>query len=224
MSGTLDRHRGLTVIVPHCGGALPVLTDRIDGFMEMFMPLGTEAPPPSQLGRLYYALAGPALLRQLPALLRLVGADRLLYGSDHCWTPAASVEAHVASPDTAPAPDEAGGRRALTTANAHRILPARPAERRTAAKTSRASAGTSRPSHSALPHPGRTSRRGGAPAGAGRARGAGARQPSDSFAAAWRVTRSGEDGVAEPAEAGPGTPSPTVLTFAPGTCGSVSRQ
>jgi predicted TIM-barrel fold metal-dependent hydrolase len=52
-----------------------------------------------------------------------VGADRLLYGSDHCWTPAASVEAHVASLDTAPAPDGAGGWRALTTANAHRILP-----------------------------------------------------------------------------------------------------
>ncbi|MFE0787213.1 amidohydrolase family protein [Streptomyces mutabilis] len=124
MSGTLDRHRGLTVIVPHCGGALPVLADRIDGFMKMFMPPGTEAPGAvEQLGRLYYDLAGPALPRQLPALLGLVGPDRLLYGSDHCWTPAASVEAHVASLDTAPAPDGADGWRALTTANAHRILP-----------------------------------------------------------------------------------------------------
>ncbi|OKJ88262.1 amidohydrolase family protein [Streptomyces sp. CB02400] len=124
MAGTLDRHRDLTVIVPHCGGALPVLADRIDGFMRMFMPEGTEAPGAvEQLGRLHYDLAGPALPRQLPALLNLVGSDRLLYGSDHCWTPAAGVEAHVAALDAAPAPDGATGWRALTTANARRILP-----------------------------------------------------------------------------------------------------
>ncbi|MFI6335438.1 amidohydrolase family protein [Streptomyces sp. NPDC050535] len=124
MSGTLDRHRDLTVIVPHCGGALPVLADRIDGFMRMFMPQGQEGPDAlEQLGRLYYDLAGPALPRQLPALLSLVGTDRILYGSDHCWTPAAGVEAHVASLDAAPVPEAATSWRALTTANAHRILP-----------------------------------------------------------------------------------------------------
>ncbi|MEZ3181584.1 amidohydrolase [Streptomyces pimonensis] len=124
MAGTLDRYRDLTVIVPHCGGALPVLADRIDGFMRMFMPEGTEAPGAvEQLRRLHYDLAGPALPRQLPALLGLVGSDRLLYGSDHCWTPAAGVEAHVAGLDAAPAPDGAAGWRELTTANARRILP-----------------------------------------------------------------------------------------------------
>ncbi|MFV0132139.1 amidohydrolase family protein [Streptomyces sp. HMX87] len=126
LAGTLDRYRDLTVIVPHCGGALPVLADRIDGFMRMFMPQGSggSAAPGAveQLGRLHYDLAGPALPRQLPALLSLAGPDRLLYGSDHCWTPAAGVAAHVASLDAAPAP---GGTdwRTLTTANAHRILP-----------------------------------------------------------------------------------------------------
>ncbi|MCZ9344513.1 amidohydrolase, partial [Streptomyces sp. TRM76130] len=128
MSGTLDRHRNLTVIVPHCGGALPVLADRIDGFMKMFMPAGTEAPDAvAQLQRLYYDLAGPALPRQLPALLNLVGPDRLLYGSDHCWTPAAGVEAHVAGLDAAPAPEGHADWRTLTTANARRVLPSRPA-------------------------------------------------------------------------------------------------
>ncbi|MFE6486800.1 amidohydrolase family protein [Streptomyces sp. NPDC057757] len=124
MSGTLDRYRDLTVIVPHCGGALPVLADRIDGFMRMFMPQDQEGPGAlDQLGRLYYDLAGPALPRQLPALLSLVGADRILYGSDHCWTPAAGVEAHVAGLDAAPAPGAAASWRALTTENARRILP-----------------------------------------------------------------------------------------------------
>jgi 6-methylsalicylate decarboxylase len=124
MSGALDRYRNLTVIVPHCGGALPVLADRINGFMKMFMPAGTNAPDAvAQLQRLYYDLAGPALPRQLPALLNLVGTDRLLYGSDHCWTPAAGVEAHIAGLDAAPAPEGHPDWRTLTTANARRILP-----------------------------------------------------------------------------------------------------
>ncbi|WP_328908780.1 amidohydrolase [Streptomyces sp. NBC_00234] len=129
MAGTLERYGNVTVIVPHCGGALPVLADRIEGFMKMFMPAGTESPGAvEQLGRLYYDVAGPALPRQLPALQGLVGNDRLLYGSDHCWTPAAGVEAHIASLDAAPAPEGSADWRTLTTANAHRILPARRAE------------------------------------------------------------------------------------------------
>ncbi|MEU9554141.1 amidohydrolase family protein [Streptomyces fumanus] len=124
MAGTLDRHRDLEVIVPHCGGALPVLADRLNGFMKMFMPPGTAAPDAvARLGRLYYDLAGPALPRQVPALLNLVGTDRLLYGSDHCWTPAAGVEQHIADLDAAGPPEGAANWRALTTANAHRLLP-----------------------------------------------------------------------------------------------------
>ncbi|MGI5336534.1 amidohydrolase family protein [Streptomyces sp. CA-181903] len=126
MAGSLERHRNLKIIVPHCGGALPVLADRINGFMKMFMPTGTQAPDAvEQLRRLYYDLAGPALPRQLPALLSLADPRNLLYGSDHVWTPAAGVEEHVRSLDTAPAPAPEGetGWRALTTANAHRILP-----------------------------------------------------------------------------------------------------
>ncbi|MFI2780065.1 amidohydrolase family protein [Streptomyces sp. ALB3] len=123
MAGTLDRHRDVTVIVPHCGGALPVLADRIDGFMKMFMPDGAGGPGAvEQLGRLHYDLAGPALPRQLPALVNLAGTDRLLYGSDHCWTPAAGVEAHIAGLDAAPAPEGSTSWRALTTDNARRVL------------------------------------------------------------------------------------------------------
>ncbi|MFJ8692056.1 amidohydrolase family protein [Streptomyces roseolilacinus] len=123
LAGVPERHRNLKIIVPHCGGALPVLADRIDGFMRMFMPAGTRTPDAvEQLRRLYYDLAGPALPRQLPALLGLADPGRLLYGSDHVWTPAAGVEAHVAGLDATPAP---GGEswRSLTTANARRVLP-----------------------------------------------------------------------------------------------------
>ncbi|MGI5163679.1 amidohydrolase family protein [Spirillospora sp. CA-253888] len=124
MSGTLERHPDLKVIVPHCGGALPVLADRINGFMKLFMGGRGGAPDAlEQLRRLYYDLAGPAVPRQLAALLGLVEPDRLLYGSDHCWTPAAAVDGHVASIDAAPVPVPGTTWRSLTGANARRILP-----------------------------------------------------------------------------------------------------
>ncbi|MEU3660444.1 amidohydrolase family protein [Streptomyces sp. NPDC032940] len=113
------------MIVPHCGGALPVLADRIDGFMKLFLPAGEGDAPDAvaQLRRLHYDMAGPAFPRQVPALLSLVDPDRLLYGSDYCWTPAAGVDAHAAAVDAAPVPVGAADWRSLTTANALRLLP-----------------------------------------------------------------------------------------------------
>jgi predicted TIM-barrel fold metal-dependent hydrolase len=125
-AGTLERHPDLKVVVPHCGGALPVLADRIDGFMKLFLP-GDEGAPDAlaQLRRLHYDLAGTPFPRQLPALLGLVGPEQLLYGSDYCWTPPAAARAHAASVDAAPVPAALAGAtwRSLTTANAHRLLP-----------------------------------------------------------------------------------------------------
>jgi predicted TIM-barrel fold metal-dependent hydrolase len=42
-SGALEHHPNMTVVVPHCGGALPVLADRIGEFMRQF--LGAHAEP-----------------------------------------------------------------------------------------------------------------------------------------------------------------------------------
>ncbi|MBT2394825.1 hypothetical protein [Streptomyces sp. ISL-100] len=66
---TLERHAGLEVIVPHCGRALPVPADRINGFMKLFMPSQDGRAPDTvaQLRRLHYDIAGPAHPRQLPA-------------------------------------------------------------------------------------------------------------------------------------------------------------
>ncbi|MEU1042960.1 amidohydrolase family protein [Streptomyces sp. NPDC005907] len=123
-AGTLERCPDLKVVVPHCGGALPVLADRIGGFMKLFMPTGTAAPDAvAQLRGLYYDLAGPAFPRQVPALLSLARPERLLYGSDYCWTPAAAAQAHAASFDTEPAPVDGATWRSLTTANARALLP-----------------------------------------------------------------------------------------------------
>ncbi|MEU7562695.1 amidohydrolase family protein [Streptomyces eurythermus] len=123
-AGPLERHPGLGIVVPHCGGALPVLADRIDGFSRPFMP--GEAPVPdasAQLRRLYYDLAGPAFPRQVPALLRPADPARLLYGSDYRRTPAEAARSHAASFDTEPAPVPGTDRRSLTTANARSLFP-----------------------------------------------------------------------------------------------------
>lgn len=123
-AGTLERHPELKVIVPHCGGALPVLADRIDGFMKLFMPPEQNAPDAvAQLRRLYYDLAGPAFPRQVPALLGLADPGHLLYGSDYCWTPAPAAEAHAASFGKAAAPVAGTTWRSLTAANARALFP-----------------------------------------------------------------------------------------------------
>lgn len=40
MAGVLTRHPNMQVIVPHGGGAVPVLADRINEFMRLFLPSG----------------------------------------------------------------------------------------------------------------------------------------------------------------------------------------
>lgn len=128
MAGVLTRHPDMRVIVPHCGGAVPVLADRINEFMRLFVP-SHQAPPRDavqQLGALYYDIAGTAFPRQVPALLKLVGPDRVLFGSDYCWTPAPLADAHIAAIDAAEPPTEGATWRSLTTANALRLFPQAP--------------------------------------------------------------------------------------------------
>jgi predicted TIM-barrel fold metal-dependent hydrolase len=127
MAGVLTRHPDLRVIVPHCGGAIPVLADRINEFMRLFVPSSSQEAPPrdavQQLASLYYDIAGTAFPRQVPALLKLVDPDRVLFGSDYCWTPPPLADAHIAAIDTAAPPAEGTTWRSLTTANALRLFP-----------------------------------------------------------------------------------------------------
>ena len=59
LAGTLTRHPGMNIIVPHGGGALPLLADRIKAFLSASPSLHDPAPDPvAQLRRLYYDLAG----------------------------------------------------------------------------------------------------------------------------------------------------------------------
>jgi predicted TIM-barrel fold metal-dependent hydrolase len=125
MSGVLQRHPNVTLIVPHGGGALPVLADRIGEFMRQF--LGSQEEPGTdavaQLRRLHYDIAGPSFPRQVPALLELADPDRLLFGSGYCWTPPPVASLHIAAVDAARSPGDGVPWRSLTTANAQRLFP-----------------------------------------------------------------------------------------------------
>lgn len=85
LSGTLERHRGIRVIVPHFGSALPVLADRVQGFASAF---SEEAPDVfAALRSLWFDVAGDPFPNALAALVRIAGPDRILYGSDTPFAP-----------------------------------------------------------------------------------------------------------------------------------------
>jgi len=93
LSGTLDRHPELKVIVPHVGSALPSLTDRVSGFAALALAGGPagEVDVDAALRRLYYDLAGAPFPHALPGLLGIARADHLLYSSDTPFTPEPAI-------------------------------------------------------------------------------------------------------------------------------------
>lgn len=92
LAGVPQRFPRMPIIVPHAGGVLPLLADRIQGFMTIFGD--PDQPKPDVHGALagmYFDLAGDPFPRLVPTLLTLVPRDHLLYGTDYPWTPAPGV-------------------------------------------------------------------------------------------------------------------------------------
>jgi aminocarboxymuconate-semialdehyde decarboxylase len=85
LHGLLDRYPRLTLVLVHGGGFLPYQAARVDGghrTRESFAGELARERPSDYLRDLYYdtaALSGPAIA----FLTRLVGADRVLLGSDY---------------------------------------------------------------------------------------------------------------------------------------------
>lgn len=91
LSGTLRRNPGVRVVVPHAGGALAAVADRVATLLPAFVE-SADTDVAAELGRLYYDLAGVPVPRQLPSVLQLAPVDHLLYGSDWPFTPLPIVE------------------------------------------------------------------------------------------------------------------------------------
>ena len=135
LRGVLTRYPNINWIFSHSGGALPVLVERIQLFRDVVPGVagdragdwagdwgGAEPSVAAQLGGLWYDTAGTPFPSAVPALVRAFGDQRVLYGSDYCWTPAPAVLAQVASLDAAP-PSDGTTWRDRTTRNAECLLP-----------------------------------------------------------------------------------------------------
>jgi 6-methylsalicylate decarboxylase len=123
-AGILDRHPRLQIIVRHCGGALPVIADRINGFMQLARQADDGSSGPiTQLRRALLRHCGFSLSASNRRLLNLVDTAQPLYGSDYPWTPAEIAKLHAAAFADMPVPGKDATWQALTTENAQRLLP-----------------------------------------------------------------------------------------------------
>jgi aminocarboxymuconate-semialdehyde decarboxylase len=83
--GVLDAFPKLEVSLPHAGGVLPILRGRLDrGFYTRAECKTISKPPSSYLKRFTYDTItyDEELLEDL---IKLVGADRIMAGSDYCF-------------------------------------------------------------------------------------------------------------------------------------------
>lgn len=99
MAGVLRRYPRVRVVVPHTGQLLPAIMDRINLFSRASAGAGEHASFAEQLGQFWFDLAGTPMPRNAPALIDVVGPERIVYGSDSCFTPAALVTAQIQALD-----------------------------------------------------------------------------------------------------------------------------
>jgi predicted TIM-barrel fold metal-dependent hydrolase len=124
LDGLFDRHPDLTLILGHAGSVIPFILGRID-YESSRIPggLGALQTLPSEHVRRLYVDTVSGWPPALELVIDLLGAERVLYATDHpFWDPARTREA-MAAVDLPP------DRRALIErGNAERLLPL--AERR----------------------------------------------------------------------------------------------
>lgn len=77
-----ERFPRIRIIVPHLGGALPMLLNRLDNQLSMSVS-GLSEPPSRTLRRFWYDTVGHGSAAALRAAAEAFGADRLIAGSDY---------------------------------------------------------------------------------------------------------------------------------------------
>lgn len=83
--GVLDRFPKITWVLPHAGGAFPYLIGRLQrGYDKRREPYGCKLGPTEYLRHFYYDTISYAE-ESLQYLKDLVGADRIMMGSDYCF-------------------------------------------------------------------------------------------------------------------------------------------
>ncbi len=117
--GVLDRFPRLTFCLPHAGGAFPYLVGRLQrGFEKRPELVGRRHGPLDYLRRFYYDTISYHA-SALDYLKGLVGADRVMMGSDYCFPIALERPVEVV---TAHAGFTAEERSLIVEGNARRLL------------------------------------------------------------------------------------------------------
>ena len=92
---TLVRFPNLKVVVPHCGSFLPTALPRFRSLLPVMVKQGIMQPVDvdTNLGRLWYDLAGAPTDDVIDMLLTITTPDHLLYGSDYPYVAEPLLEA-----------------------------------------------------------------------------------------------------------------------------------
>ena len=89
LSGSFARYRDIKWIFSHAGGTIPMMAGRIDAFYGKRSELKEFAPDGifGELARLYYDTANATSAPTMAALLKLVSASQITYGTDYPYFP-----------------------------------------------------------------------------------------------------------------------------------------
>jgi predicted TIM-barrel fold metal-dependent hydrolase len=121
LTGAAEQFGRIRLIVPHLGGVLPSLAERIELFRTIDGERADRTTVAETLGRFYYDLAGTPSKHQIAALTSIAKPGRLLYGSDYAWTRREHVLRLLTSLDVSFDGCNAGWR-SRTTRNANVLL------------------------------------------------------------------------------------------------------
>ncbi|KAA6410304.1 MAG: 2-amino-3-carboxymuconate-6-semialdehyde decarboxylase [Lasallia pustulata] len=124
LSGTVARCPNVTFILSHGAGALPPIVERFTSFatsvLGLEVKINSDVVKETMRRQFYLDLAGVVFPDHIHGVLRYVGPDRLLYGSDYPYTPAKAVEMLAGRVEEV-FPEE-GTKRAVLVGNAQRLL------------------------------------------------------------------------------------------------------
>ena len=128
MSGTIARCPHITFVIPHAGGAVPPVIQRFCGFATLTgsadVGVSLEIVKETFKRQFYFDLAGFPFPDQIHGILRAVGPEKLLYGSDYPFTPHFLVKS-MAEWTTTGLEDifiDEATRRAILVGNARKLL------------------------------------------------------------------------------------------------------
>lgn len=123
-TGAVARYPRIRFVLSHAGGTVPYLAGRFDLLWFTDEALVERAPKggTAYLRTMYYDTALSANPHALSSLTELVGADRILFGSDYPFAPELATQVSVAG--LADFPFEARDRAMVDRTNALGLLPA----------------------------------------------------------------------------------------------------